>query len=390
MGRPRLVSSQGSGLIRARVAGTSLPEVRPNAMSNLGHQRYRIARPRPSTGSPGWILARSRARNVEAACSVYAGAALTFWAIVRWSPADFWPVHLILYGPRWILALPALPLIALAAWRRSKKAALALSLAAVGLVPTSGLVLPGWGLVTGPRPGIPTLRLLTCNVQYGDLKIETMAGLIRLAGPDLVLFQECHLDDPSVLLGSGQWYVRSSGEFCLASRHPIVDFSVLRRPDKAYRIIAIRADISWHGETIPVVSVHLMTPRDGLEAMIYSPVRGIEPFRRVAQVQCLESSLLLRWIADAPGAILLAGDFNLTAEHPLYRRDWGGYSNAFSESSLGFGQTMMTRRIGLRIDHILGGTCWQPAACWVGPDIGSAHRPVLADLSWAGPSDDPG
>ncbi len=80
----------------------------------------------------------------------------------------------------------------------------------------------------------------------------------------------------------------------------------------------------------------------------------------------------------------MAGDFNLTAEHPLYRRDWSGYVNAFSGASWGLGETMFTRRIGLRIDHVLAGPDWRPVRCWVGPDVGSAHRPVLADLSWSG------
>jgi vancomycin resistance protein VanJ len=47
---------------------------------------------------------------------------------------------------------------------------------------------------------------------------------------------------------------------------------------------------------------------------------------------------------------------------------------------------MSTHRIGLRIDHVLCGPGWWPEVCWVGPDVGSAHLPVLADLSWVGTS----
>ena len=77
---------------------------------------------------------------------------------------------------------------------------------------------------------------------------------------------------------------------------------------------------------------------------------------------------------------MLAGDFNLTAEHSLFHRDWSGYRDAFSWASWGLGHTMFTRHMGLRIDHILCGPAWRPRRCDIGPDVGSAHVPVVADL----------
>jgi endonuclease/exonuclease/phosphatase (EEP) superfamily protein YafD len=161
-----------------------------------------------------------------------------------------------------------------------------------------------------------------------------------------------------------------------------VDFEILRRPDKRYRIVAVRAKVSWSGKTIPIVAVHLLTPRDGLEAVIASPLRGWHRFREVAAVQRFESGMLRQWVEECPGSIVLAGDFNLTAEHPLYRRDWSGYTNAFSWAGWGLGHTMFTRRMGLRIDQVLCGSAWRPDRCWVGPNVGSAHHPVVAELTW--------
>jgi len=107
---------------------------------------------------------------------------------------------------------------------------------------------------------------------------------------------------------------------------------------------------------------------------------GIDSFRAVAGIQRIESALLRRWIEGAPESIVLAGDFNLTAEHSLFRRDWSGYRDAFTWTSWGLGHTMFTRQIGLRIDHILCGSGWTPRWCQVGPDAGSAHLPVVAGL----------
>jgi hypothetical protein len=170
-----------------------------------------------------------------------------------------------------------LVLIPAVAWRRSWWSVLALEVAAVGFLALWGLVVPAPAVIRDIWSGGPTLRVLTCNVQLGDLKVAALADLIRQARPDLVLLQECRLDDPGAVLGREGWYVRSEGEFCVASRLPIVRFSALRRPDRSFRIVAVRADLSWEGRTIPVVSAHLMTPRDGLEAIMHSPLRGPRP-----------------------------------------------------------------------------------------------------------------
>ncbi len=157
-----------------------------------------------------------------------------------------------------------------------------------------GSVPPGWGRADVDVPTRPALRVLTCNVQGDDLRVEALAALIREARPDLVLLQECRLADPGAALGLGGWDVRAEGEFCLASRLPIVGFSALRRTDKAYRTFASRAEVSWSGRTIPIVSVHLMTPRKGLEAIIRSPTGGVGAFQKSLRVQALESGLLRR------------------------------------------------------------------------------------------------
>ena len=36
----------------------------------------------------------------------------------------------------------------------------------------------------------------------------------------------------------------------------------------------------------------------------------------------------------------------------------------------------------MRIDHILIGGLGQASQCWVGPDVGSPHRPVIAVAIW--------
>jgi vancomycin resistance protein VanJ len=351
-------------------------------MSDYGPRHYRIPgyAASPAPPSSRWGDRRVLRAIAVAGCWVYVATLLGLWAGVGWSRPEFWPSHLFLYGPRWVLALPALTLVPSVAWLRLRWPALALGITLTLFVGISGFNVPWRNLVRSREESPERLRVLTCNVQQRDLRTDELAHLVREAQPDLVLLQECSLKDPRAVLDREGWYVRSAGEFCLASRYPMVDFEVLRRPDKNYRIVAVRAEISCSGRVVSVVAVHLMTPRKGLDAVIRSPLRGFGAFRDIAAVQRFESELVRRWIEQFPGSTVVAGDFNLTIEHPLYRRDWSEYRDAFSWASWGLGDTMFTRYIGLRIDHILCGPEWRPTCCWVGPDVGSAHRPVIADL----------
>ena len=351
-------------------------------MSEFGPRRYRIVNgvATPITTRIPWAAQRIARVSTVALLWAYVAALLALDLAARFSPPEFWPVHLILYGPRWSAVLPLLALIPLAVWMRLRWSALPLGVALISLVSFSGFNIPWRSLLTSAGDSDSTLRVLTCNVQGHDLMTRNLTALIEAVRPDVICLQECNLSNPLVALGLEGWHCRSSGEFCLASRDPIIDFEELHRPDKRYRIVAVRARLVRSGKTIPLICVHLMTPRRGLAPLADSRVEGFDSFRAITQVQRMESKLLRRWVEKEPGSIVLAGDFNLTAEHPLFRRDWNGYRDAFSWTNWGMGSTMFTRLIGLRIDHILCGSTWRPQRCRVGSDVGSAHVPVIADL----------
>jgi len=351
-------------------------------MSDLGPRRYRIVNgaATPIATGPQWPVSRLARVIVTVLCWIYSATLLGLYAALSVSSAEVWPLHLILYGPLWIAALPVILLVPLAAWLRLRWSTLPLSVALFSFIGISGFNIPWENLLrTGVDSG-PTLRVLTCNVKGRSLKIRNLADLVAAEQPDVVCLQECSLVDPLAVLGVEGWYCRSAGEFCLASRYPILDFEPLRRPDKYHRMIAVRARLSRSGTAIPLISVHLMTPRRGLQSLVARQEEGIDSFREIASVQQFDSALLRRWVEGAPDSIVLAGDFNLTAEHPLFCRDWSDYRDAFAWTSWGLGHTMFTRLIGLRIDHILCGPAWRPRRCVVGPDVGSAHLPVVADL----------
>lgn len=355
-------------------------------MSDLGPRRYRIlAGAIESAEAPRRRFAARAGRVVAAAtCWLYGLALCGFHAASALAPAPCWPVHLLLYGPRWVAAPPLALLVPLALALRLRWCALPLSLGLYSLAAISGVNVP-WErlLVPGGSPGEP-IRVLTCNVQGRDLKVPALAAFIRESRPDVVCLQECPPFELAGALGLGGWSSRSAGEFQVISRHPIVAFEQLRAGEAGSRLVAVRARLERSGRRIPVASVHLMTPRSGLEEIIAHRWEGLPRFRAVTTVQDLESRRLRRLADEAPDAAVLAGDFNLAAEQPVFRRDWSDLRDAFSWTGWGSGHTMFTRSIGLRIDHILCGPSWTPRSCEVGPDVGSAHRPVVAELAESG------
>ena len=91
-------------------------------------------------------------------------------------------------------------------------------------------------------------------------------------------------------------------------------------------------------------------------------------------------------LARNPFELLLC-DINLPGESAIFRSHWGQFTDAFSSAGLGLGHTKFTRWHGVRIDHILAGPGWRFRRCWVGPDVKSDHRPLIADVEWIGASE---
>src|SRR5262249_11050682 len=118
--------------------------------------------------------------------------------------------------------------------------------------------------------------------------------------------------------------------------------------------------------------------------------RGWRRFRGrdegIADVRRGQSELIRAGAGEAEGRLPLAGDFNTPPDSATYRRCWSSLSNAYSSAGVGWGYTYFTQHAAVRIDHILAGDGWRCRACWVGPDVGSPHRPVVADVEWVGPA----
>jgi endonuclease/exonuclease/phosphatase (EEP) superfamily protein YafD len=92
-------------------------------------------------------------------------------------------------------------------------------------------------------------------------------------------------------------------------------------------------------------------------------------------------------VRDAP--LLLGGDFNVPPDHAAMAALSSSYRFAFEDAGWGYGYTRPTRYPWFRIDHILASPDWIFTRCWVGPDVGSDHLPLIAEAVLAGRTGSP-
>ena len=300
---------------------------------------------------------------------------VAWWLLIAFT-ADAWPIGTIVaFAPRWPAAVPAALLLPAAlVWRK-----LLWPLGAgvfVALGPSMGLCVP-WRTVLDNEPS--ALRVMTCNTQGGSLDEQRLMRLIADEQPDLVLLQECSPTRMAMMKWPPEWTVCVSGALLVASRHPAQQEESLR-DEFGWRNLLMHATVETPHGRLHVFDLHLDTPRWGLEEVRAHGWRGLRAVEENNASRLRESMKSSQQIAAMTEPVLIAGDFNMPVQSAIYQRYWSRYQNAFSRAGWGWGHSKFTRWHGIRIDHVLTSEPWRATRCRVGPDVGSDHRPVIADL----------
>lgn len=301
--------------------------------------------------------------------------------LVLYRADDFWLGTLLGFGPRWALLIPWMFLI-LTSMKWYRRVLVPLGLAGVILVgPVLGLCVPWrpWG--DGGSEGF-SVKVLTLNTENGG-GASRLPELITRQQPDIVTLQEWprYQPLPDCLSEQRGWYCVRQTTIVLASRWPIVGSEFLISPNSRWsRPIGVRAQIDTPAGAITAYCVHLLSPRDGLGAVLGSRLAGLDELRENARQRGIDASALSRWVKEGSRPRLIAGDFNLLPESVIYRREFSSWQNAFSVAGSGWGRTKYTRWHGVRIDHVLADDHWRVTECQVLADAGSDHRPVVAEL----------
>jgi endonuclease/exonuclease/phosphatase family metal-dependent hydrolase len=211
------------------------------------------------------------------------------------------------------------------------------------------------------------------GLQVGPAFREFLAS----TGPTFVGFQESNLTTEQMPKG---WTVIGEGSNKIATRLPVrsdgsMNFQTLGVGGRVDRFLLDTPD----GQ-ITIVNAHLPTVRPGIEAALSTKFVDLAELSRIIQLRTTASREARSWVGQMDLKTIVVGDFNMPVESRIYQEDWSDFRNAYSQIGIGWGTTKQTNWFGIRIDHILYPPSWECRKTWVGPAMGSDHRPMIAEL----------
>jgi endonuclease/exonuclease/phosphatase family metal-dependent hydrolase len=311
------------------------------------------------------------------------------------TPATWW-VELLRYVPYLAFLGPAVAVAVAScwlgwAWRCA--AGLAVAVVMVGIMDLS---------VGRAAPGSQPLRMMTYNIK-SYLAQERASGYWPIVAevtrhdPDLLVMQDAQmLNEPDGQMVAAMAtllrdrYSFRHGQYIVVSRYPLQgcrphDLAVVDELADYVRCVVVTP-----AGPLDLLTVHFLSPREGLNATRHERLSGLEDWRenyaqRLSQSRRLADAVAL--VADRP--LILAGDLNAPDQSPvvqgLLRR---GLRDTFAAAGLGWGFThghsLKPYITFLRIDHILVNRWIGVHQSFAGGREGSQHRPVIADL-WLRP-----
>ncbi len=297
------------------------------------------------------------------------------------------------YLPFPVYLLPVLAALLASVWLGWAWRAVAL----INLVVTLTLVM-GWAWGHADE-GEGRVRFMTYNVKayiasqhadgYAKLAIE-----VTEQQPDVIVMQDASImafDEPGEprnaleqVVRQGR-YVFQSGQYVVASRWPLRDCHLGGIPfeGQTHGFLTCQADI--HGVRVNIVTVHFLSPRDGLNAARKEGVDGMGDWQQNLLNRLQQTSLLAQHLRDMSGPVVLGGDLNAPEASAVVQTLLDtGLRDAFSSAGWGYGYThghsLIKGLSFLRIDHILVSKDIGVVNAFAGGAEGSQHRPVIADL----------
>jgi vancomycin resistance protein VanJ len=341
------------------------------------------AAPTASAARPGpWL--RLLGRLLWLCSWVYLAVAVGLWILLQWAD-HWWPANLVLFGPRWLGAIPLLVFVPGVLLARRKGLLVPLGLAAVVIVfPVMGFCVP-WGTLVAPTPAGPRLRVLTCNMHGSDVvDAHALEDLILASGADIVALQEWPEAKASPLGDWPGWQRHISPRLFLASQFPIRQATRLGSDSYGPKGLVTHYELETSAGLLHFFSLHLASPRDALYQAVHDNPKGAAEVSTNSTRRWQQSEFIASHARRLQGPVLLAGDFNTPPESAIFAEVWGNHTDTFATAGWGWGYTFAGGRTLVRIDHILAGAGWHCTHCWVGPNVGSPHRPVIAELVWTG------
>lgn len=250
----------------------------------------------------------------------------------------------------------------------SKRRAVAL-VAGLGAIASGAPVITYAGL-SAASASTAEFRLISFNTWYRNRDHARMRQYLERMNADVVVLQEITPRQVEALRESLPQYSHVYSDAAkphgaaIMSRWPIVSATPLDLTPDGARAAEVR--VRWREEEISVIGVHLHWPL-GPDA---------------SRMRNMELAALVERARNNDGPLLISGDFNITP--------WSSRMRAFVQDSglvdcargHGLGTTWPTQfpPLQIRIDHCFASPEWRVVNVSSGPNLGSDHRPMVAEL----------
>jgi endonuclease/exonuclease/phosphatase (EEP) superfamily protein YafD len=278
----------------------------------------------------------------------------------------FWPLDLFAhFRVHYVIALACAGALLIGA-REWRSGVLALLGAVLAAIPTFDYLQP----IPAPVRAESSLKALSVNVWFRNDDRSELVDYLEASGADLFVLQEVSEAEARSLAATLPSFPfaytegAAATDSVLFSRWPIREASIV--PLAADGTSALSAIIDWQGTQITVMGVHLHWP--------------IGPRSSARRNQELIGIAALAQAQRGP--LLVLGDFNITpwSAHFTQMLD----AAHLRDCAVGYGLQPTwpshMRPIGIRIDHCLASAHWRTLDAWVGPHVGSDHRPMGVQL----------
>ncbi|MFZ4763350.1 MAG: endonuclease/exonuclease/phosphatase family protein [Roseimicrobium sp.] len=329
-------------------------------------------------------------------CGLYALFLVCLWAGMGWLGENHLTFAFLLYAPPsvWLLPLVPLTLVSLLDWR---------SLAICGASVVFALMVffrPSFHSPDAPATGEKTLTVLSYN--RGQSGRTSLQPFMNACHPDVLVLQDSARAALRTLKSPGYerfYYGDDIGEFTILSRFPVKEKELIH---EGRRPVAARFELDFDGSPVVIYAVHLMTPREQLQALmrgaflwgILGPLRTAWAQKRDAyeefwhgQIAAADTIMKLAESEEVP--CMAVGDFNAPATGFIQRRITRKFRDSHEAAGQGFGFTFpgITRNplsLGgpwMRIDKIASSRQWRPLWSRAELDRASQHRAVAAQFA---------
>ena len=300
-----------------------------------------------------------------------------------------WWTTLLIYLPQAGYLLPAPLVFLLIIWSRDRRALgtfLLTLLLIAGPVMGYRVPLPQLG-----QPGPHRVKVLSYNIKGALGGFDRISAQVNALNPDVVIFSEARgWSDDSVIERQlreqfAGWDSIIGGDVYIASHWPFVSSESLAlghtiTHDPSLDRRKVRALVQAPFGRFQVLGVHLRTAAYG--RTLSKELRNAPNYlKHTGQVRRDQVDDLLAWTGKMREPMILAGDFNTPPAGRIYGSLAGVFGDSFAERGSGWGYTFPSDRPMLRIDYIFHSKEWQVVRCVNGPEHGSDHRSIFAELA---------